>query len=185
MYLSDLSKAYRAINRTYLKRQVIHSLLRNVDVKPQEIERVFLAELYHQWRTIMDNNKTSYQTLVLHSEIGKMVTYGTVQHPDLALHGGQIGAYRRTHNKVFVELKMKDIDDEDIIKCFNAMSNLNYCYGVYILHYQTKISILCYLLSNTHLFSGKTQYYSRFYFLTSVDGLISLRELLTNFPRWR
>jgi len=53
-YLKDLKKAYRSVPNTYLNQDVIHSLINLAKI--QDIERVFLAELYHQWRVLMESN---------------------------------------------------------------------------------------------------------------------------------
>ena len=53
----------------------------------------------------MDIKENRYIDLILHTEIGKLINNNTVQHPDMVLHGGQIGPNRENNNKIFLELK--------------------------------------------------------------------------------
>jgi len=178
-YLEDLKKAYSSVPNTYLNQDVIHSL---IDIaKIQDIERVFLAELYHQWRVLMESNPTKYKNLVLHSEIGKMLTQKKVQFPDLALHGGQIGEWRVTKNEVYVELKMKKFAKYDIIKCFNALSNHNYNISVCIIHQRDNSFIRKRVINNSGTISNYSNLFDKFYFLTHADSLINLNDLLSGF----
>ena len=177
--MKDLKKAYRSVPNTYLNQDVIHSLINLAKI--QDIERVFLAELYHQWRVLMESNPKKYRNLVLHSEIGKMLSRNKVQFPDLALHGGQIGGWRLTKNKVYVELKMNEFAKDDIIKCFNALSNHNYKISVCIIHQRDNSFIRKRVIDNSGIISNYSNLFDEFYFLTHADLLINLNDLLSGF----
>lgn len=118
-YIKDLIKAYKNIPIQYLD-NAIESTYRGTYTR-QEIERVISAELYHQWRCIMCNNKTKYSGLILHFQIGKLLSRGgNVEFPDFVLHGGQTGP-NKDRNVLFLEIKMKTVSPDDIRKGLNAI----------------------------------------------------------------
>lgn len=138
IYLQHLQYSYSSIDKKYFEDKVLHDNIS--EPIPQAIERVVQAELYHQWRSIIDtfeNQKEAspYHGLILHSEIGKQLSVdGEKQHPDLVLHGGQTGP-NRLINKVLVELKMNLFSVNDVEKIEYAINSyLKYEYCVYIIH---------------------------------------------------
>lgn len=68
---------------------------------PQVIENSFTAELYHRFKTIMEQgiNIDYYNNLVLHFDIGK---YAGEIRPDLVLHEAQ---ENRNNQKMYLEVK--------------------------------------------------------------------------------
>ena len=192
-YLKDLHVAFNNVHKNYLNDDVIHSLRKN-GVSTQKIERVFHAELYHQWRKIMDDDiaKTDgsekiYSDYVLHSQIGKNLG-GNVKFPDLVLHGGQIGQYRNTKNEIFAEIKIEDFDSSDFLKIIQALliPEFKYNYGVYILSLSDfgniKKCVNGIVQDKTRyphihrILQDKKQLFERFFFITYADGLFDIQK---------
>lgn len=177
-FIADLYSAYGNVPLRYLSKGVIHSLRGN-RLTTQEIERVFMAELYHQWRKIMELKPMLYSNLILHSEIGKVIHSNRNQKPDLVLHGGQVGPNRMTQNKLLVELKMSSFDIDDFNKIYYSIVNLNYSGSVYIIHNMRKNNFKD-SLNNviTKYPEISSNYFSRIYFINSNDGVFNLNEIL-------
>ncbi len=173
-FIADLFAAYGNVPIKYLNKGVIHSQRGNIPTT-QEIERVFLGELYHQWRKIMDVKPHLYGDLILHTEIGKVINIETVQRPDMVLHGGQIGPNRMTSNKIITELKMDAFDLNDFEKIYRAIQNLNYEFGVYIINNIGRQKIKNELRNISPEFPD---YHNRIYFMNSKDGVFNLENLL-------
>ena len=178
-YLIDLSTSFRNIQVIYFDQNVIHSL-EGIQTD-HDIERVVLAEFYHQWRKLMDDNPIRYRNLILHTEIGKSLANNQeIKHPDLVLHGVQKGPNKLTLNKVFVELKLSDFDSDDISKCFFALRNHNYEYAVCII---IDFSIELFIKScreNIEIFRHNQEYFKRFYYMSLDDSLTNLTLIIPN-----
>jgi len=175
-YIADLFAAYGNIPIKYSNKSVIHSQ-RQVEPTTQQIERVFSAELYHQLRKIMDIKENRYIDLILHTEIGKLINNNTVQHPDMVLHGGQIGPNRENNNKIFLELKMDEFDNADFEKIYYALENLNYKYGVYIIHNMGINEIRSVFDRIRNGYPNLNNYLSRIYFMNAKNGVFNLNYL--------
>ncbi len=173
-FIADLFAAYGNVPIKYLNKGVIHSQ-RGTIPTTQEIERVFLGELYHQWRKIMDVKSHLYGDLILHTEIGKVINNDTVQRPDMVLHGGQIGPNRMTSNKIITELKMDAFDSNDFEKIYRAIQNLNYEFGVYIIN---DIGVQIIRNEVRNIIKNYPNYHDRIYIMNSKDGVFNLNKLL-------
>ena len=174
-FLIDLSSAYSNIHLDYFNKQVVH-YFNGETPTTQDIERVVLAELYHQWRYIMVQKAERYNNLILHSEIGKRMSESGIQHPDLVLHGGQSGD-NRTVNKILVELKMDVLTKEDIKKCLYAISEpYDYSYAICIVHNLPDFKAD--IKSNWDCFEHHKEYFDRFYFMNKECKLLCLNDLV-------
>lgn len=183
-YVDDLFTAYKKIPQLYFNTAVIHS--RGDDyIHHQKIERVVNAELYHQWRKIMDREFSptytgtkKYQNLILHSEIGKLLSdTESSKHPDLVLHGGQVGQFRGApYNKVFVELKMDGYEENDINKGFLALCEpFHYEAWVYIIHNASLAAIRQIPQEVDRNWHGIRE---RMCFFNNTNGIIKLTDII-------
>lgn len=96
--ITDLIDAIKKVDDNYIK--VIGF---NVEDKvyQQAAENAFTAELYHQFKSIIENDKTGYyKNLQLHYDLTKMRFNG--QRPDLVLHRAPDS---RDIQRLYVEIK--------------------------------------------------------------------------------
>jgi hypothetical protein len=185
-YVNDLFAAYQNIPATYFNDRVIHSH-GDQNIDHQKIERVINAELYHQWRILIDNEHLpnfvgdrKYTDLILHSEIGKRLSpvdlNNRSKHPDLVLHGGQDGANcRPPYNKVFVELKIDNYEKKDITKGFLALNDpFRYESWVYIIHNLSLEDISAIPANSTRWRTIR----DRMCFINRANGIIKLSDII-------
>lgn len=180
-YLFDLGEAFFLVSDDYSNNKVARATTTGLNVNEnhiQQVERPFMTELYHQWRMIMTENSERYSGLILHATIGKLINGDNVEFPDLALHGGQVGA-TRDRNEVMVEIKMNNYDPNDMRKLFNSISGrLSYNKGVYII-FNNKIEDIKVSLENErNVIELHKNHFSKLYFLTKRDGLICLTDII-------
>lgn len=94
----DLIAALTNIDRTYIR---LIGLNHNNEEYQQAAEGAFTAELYHQWKSIINNDSTGYyQGLQIHYDLTKERFEG--KRPDLVLHTAPTS---RKNQKLYVEVK--------------------------------------------------------------------------------
>lgn len=167
-YLQDFLLAFNAVHEDYYS------------YYNQEMERPFAAELYHQWRMIIDKKRQQYDGLVLHSNIGKILAdtdneFTSVEFPDIVLHGN---SYNRERNELIVEIKMRSYSDKDVRKLFDSIHwpNEAFVNCVYILYHKSKKQVTEYI-NKESLFQDFRGVMDNFYFLTKADGLFSFSSI--------
>lgn len=83
-----------------------------INVSPDQLERSFAYELYHQWSNILEIYKTvnfKDSNLMINAEISK--DYNKIKYPDLILHDGQ----GNVDNQLLIcEIKRDKAKDEHI-----------------------------------------------------------------------
>jgi hypothetical protein len=174
-YLNDLKEAFHKVPTTYLKDTVEH--LGEPVKNTQGIERPFMAELYHQWRIIIEDNPNRYRNLNIHAELGKrLLANQFIEYPDIVLHGGQTGEYRN-QNKLFLEIKMTTFCSNDLRKILVATSNLQYQVGVYAIVNASIETLKSGLRDNNKLCLEFKNTIHKLFFLTKSDGIISFKDL--------
>lgn len=97
-YLVDVISAVARVDSDYFKARGTRP---NETQYDQHIEQSFSAELFHQFRTIMEEtvNVSYYNNLVLHFDITKL---SVDSRPDLVLHESQ---ENRNNQQMFIEVK--------------------------------------------------------------------------------
>jgi hypothetical protein len=169
-YIFDVINAFDNIPIEYFNVDVHH--IAEYYSKKQKIERVFMSELYHQWRKIMENKPLVYSGLILHTEIGKIITKN-VEFPDISLHGGQFGK-NRMRNELMIELKMDDYDSNDFTKLRSALGNpLQYKSVLYLIVNSNKETIKNKIRQESDRYINYAL--EKFYFFTKKDRLFQLK----------
>lgn len=94
----DFIAALTNIDRTYIR---LIGLNHNNEAYQQAAEGAFTAELYHQWKSIINNDVLNYyQGLQIHYDLTKERFEG--KRPDLVLH---TAPNSRNNQKLYVEVK--------------------------------------------------------------------------------
>ncbi len=182
-YLNDLTQALLKVEKE--KYIDVIGINTNDNLYQQNAENAFTAELFHQFRVIMEmtENRNYYRNLVLHFDINKERLRGR---PDIVLHFAQ---NNQDDQRMYVEVKTTPSPNlnEDLRKLFYAVatgnSGLNYCSGVLIVgrsnYITTVTNIKNYLQTNRKSGSPLLKKLFLFHFTSDIIPAYTFQSFTT------
>lgn len=137
-YIIDLVNALQLVEGRYYYADAYDDIFMPAKFIEQGTENNFTSELRSEWRAIMKNNQSRYFGLNLDFDLSKNIVDKRLLpdvesvRPDLVLHQSQGDMF--VNQKIYIEVKTNPRPHvkTDVMKILNAMSLLNYEFGVFI-----------------------------------------------------